>query len=586
MTILPAHGTRVLKFAVIIALIAGSAFSVGAQRHRAKLSSDLLAFEGRRTSASTRVIVRGSRSQIQALAARHGVPVARWLSDSAVLIANSAQVSRLASDTANDLLSGDPPVAPFMEISNASTAADQVRSGTSGLLLGIGGIEGMTGKGITVAVIDSGISWHPALDQKVIANVSMVTGDSSTADGHGHGTHIAGIIAGNGDAARRVTDRYTGGIAPGVKLVNVRVLGKNGTGWTSDVIAGIEWVVANRDRYKIRAINLSLGHPVTEPSITDPLCQAVAKATAAGIVVIASAGNAGKAADGSPILGGISSPGNSPYAITVGAINTKATVKRSDDVMATYSSRGPTKFEHAVKPDVVAPGNKIVSLEAAGSYLQKQYPSFHSAGRSNNAYMHLSGTSMSAAVVTAGVALLMQAHPNISMSQLKFALQGGATYMVDGGLVGGGAGSVNFWSTRRIAANGATNLLSTLIGGVVTPATGAVFWDAGTLTKRLYGGNGLRVLSLLEAPLAWLSGNYLRWDELNVIGLTNPLASTGANQILWGDVATWTANEQILWGDNIQSPEGQQILWGDSSVSEGDQILWGDSAQPDDGDIE
>jgi hypothetical protein len=78
----------------------------------------------------------------------------------------------------------------------------------------------------------------------------------------------------------------------------------------------------------------------------------------------------------------------------------------------------------------------------------------------------------------------------------------------------------------------------------------------------------------------------LRWDELNVLGLTNPLASTGANQILWGDVASWTENEQILWGDHIQTPEGQQILWGDSSVSEGDQILWGDSAQPDDGDIE
>ena len=140
--------------------------------------------------------------------------------------------------------------------------------------------------------------------------------------------------------------------------------------------------------------------------------------------------------DGTPILGGISSPGNSPYAITVGAINTKGTVSRSDDIMTTYSSRGPTKFEHAVKPDVVAPGNKIVSLETAGSYLQRNYSQFHMAGNNSNAYMHLSGTSMSAAMVTGGVALLMQAHPKISAAQVKIALQTGSTYMKDGGLLG------------------------------------------------------------------------------------------------------------------------------------------------------
>ena len=177
--------------------------------------------------------------------------------------------------------------------------------------------------GVTVAVVDSGISAHPALTGKVIASVSKVSGDPSTADAHGHGTHIAGIIAGNNTASKYVTSLYRGGIAPDVRLVNVRVLGANGTGWTSDVIAGIEWVIQNRAKYNIRAMNLSLGHPVTEPSATDPLCIAVMKAATAGIVVIASAGNAGKADDGAPILGGITAPGNSPYAITVGAMNTK-----------------------------------------------------------------------------------------------------------------------------------------------------------------------------------------------------------------------------------------------------------------------
>jgi serine protease AprX len=574
-------GSRLLKIAAIVALVAGSTFGVGGQRHRAKLSSDLASFEGRRTAARTRVIVRGSKSQIEAMASRHGLAIARWMKDSAVVLASSNQVTALAADSANAVLSGDVPVSAFMDVSTKSTAADQVRAGQGGFLLGLGALPGVNGTGVTVAVVDTGIAYHPALEGKILYSISKVTGDPSTYDAHGHGTHIAGIIAGNASASSGITTLYRGGIAPGVKLVNVRVLGKDGTGWTSDVIAGIEWVIDNRERFNIRAINLSLGHPVTEPSTTDPLCQAVMRASMAGIVVFASAGNAGKAEDGSPILGGISSPGNSPYAITVGAINTKGTVSRADDVMATYSSRGPTKFEQAVKPDIVAPGNKVVSLEAYGSYMQRTYSQFHMAGRSTNGYMHMSGTSMAAAVVTGGAALLMQAHPKITSEQLKIALQSGATYMADGGLMGGGAGSVNFWTSRKLAANGLTNLLGTVVGGVLSPASGVVFWDEGSMTKRLYRGYGLRVLSLLEAPLAWLSGGYLRWDELNLIGLTNPLAQVHPNEVIWGDVSRWTHDEEVIWGDHLTNPEGQEVIWGDSTKLEGEEVIWGDSAPPD-----
>jgi serine protease AprX len=573
--------SRVLRVAAIVAIILGSTFGVSGQRHRAKLSTDLLSFEGKRTSARARVIVRGSRMEIEALASRHGVAIARWLGDSAVVLANSSQVSALAADSTRDVLSGDAPVAPFMGVSTGATAADQVREGYGGLLLGLGAISGVTGAGVTVAILDTGIAAHPALTGKVIANVSKIAGDPSPNDEHGHGTHIAGIVAGNSSASKNVTPLYRGGIAPDVKLVNVRVLGANGTGWTSDVIAGIEWVIENRDKYKIRAINLSLGHPVTEPSTTDPLCIAVMKATAAGIVVIASAGNAGKAQDGTPILGGITSPGNSPHAITVGAMNTKGTISRADDIMTTYSSRGPTKFEHAVKPDVVAPGNKVISLETAGSYLQRHYSQFHMAGTRTNGYMHLSGTSMSAAVVTAGVALLMQAHPNISAAQLKIALQTGSTYMKDGGLMAGGAGSVNFWNSRKIAANGLTNVVSSVVGGLVTPSSGMVFWDSGSMMKRLYAGTGLRVLSLLEAPLAWLTGGYLRWGDLNMLGLTNPLAQVRPNELMWGDVSKWTADQELMWGDQVFNPEGQELMWGDSRTIEGEELMWGDSLQVD-----
>jgi serine protease AprX len=195
--------------------------------------------------------------------------------------------------------------------------------------------------------------------------------------------------------------------------------------------------------------------------------------------------------------------------------------------------------------------------------------------------MHMSGTSMAAAVVTGGAALLMQGQPNITTEQLKIALQSGATYMVDGGLMGGGAGSVNFWTSRKAANNGLINVLGTVVGGVLSPASGVVFWDQGSMTKRLYRGYGLRVLSLLEAPLAWLTGGYLHWDELNLIGLTNPLAQVHPNEVIWGDVSRWTADQEVIWGDHITNPEGQEVIWGDSTKLEGEEVIWGDSTVPD-----
>ena len=132
------------------------------------------------------------------------------------------------------------------------------------------------------------------------------------------------------------------------------------------MIAAIDWAVGNRLRYNLRVINLSLGHPVFESYREDPLCQAVERAVNAGMVVVAAAGNFGKTAEGKAVVGGIVSPGNSPSALTVGASNTRGTAQRSDDVMATYSSRGPTAIDGLLKPELVAPGNRIVAA-AAGS---------------------------------------------------------------------------------------------------------------------------------------------------------------------------------------------------------------------------
>ena len=335
----------------------------------------------------------------------------RELEGLVALEVSRAEFDAMSGDSAFAHISADAPVVSDMAVTNKVTGASAMWKAAAVCSACLAPLA-TTDRGIGVAVVDSGISQHTALDSRVIARVNFVSWEGPTSgDPYGHGTHVAGIIGGNTSAPKFVTPAFAGGSAPGVNLIDVRVLGATGVGYTSDVIAGIDWAVANRARYGIRVINLSLGHAVSEPAAIDPLCQAVARAVQAGVVVVASAGNYGVTSTGAPVLGGITSPGNSPFAITVGAIDTAGTVTRSDDTVAPYSSKGPTNYDLAVKPDVVAPGTRIVSLEAQGSYLSRNYPSWHIAGTGKNAYLRLTGTSMATAVVSGGVALLLDANP-------------------------------------------------------------------------------------------------------------------------------------------------------------------------------
>ncbi len=233
------------------------------------------------------------------------------------------QLAAMSSDPAVSHVSGDARVHRMMAVTTRAIGADQVWQG-------IAGLPAYTGAGIGVAIIDSGIENHRALKNRVVASFDFVGGKGR--DEYGHGTHVAGIVAGESNEFP--------GVAPGAHIVSLRVLDKEGAGDTSDVIAAMDFAVENRARFNLRVINLSLGHPVFESYRDDPLCQAVERAVRAGMVVVAAAGNFGKTADGRPVIGGIVSPGNSPSAITVGALNTKGTAFPSDDVMATYSSRG------------------------------------------------------------------------------------------------------------------------------------------------------------------------------------------------------------------------------------------------------
>jgi serine protease AprX len=496
--------------------------------------------------------------------------VARQLDHEGIIEADSNELEALSQDSEVDHLSGDAPVSAGMTITDQATGADQVWKGFSGL-------PGVTGAGIGVAVIDSGIKTHNALDKKVKANVAWASGGQT--DDYGHGTHIAGIIAGNGAAATKVTSLYKGGVAPGAYLINLKVLGDDGSGLTSDVIAAIDWAVTNRAKYNIRVINLSLGHSVMEPSWTDPLCKAVERAYNAGIVVVASAGNFGKTATGEPVLGGIVSPGNSPYAITVGALNTRGTADRIDDLVTTYSSRGPTRYDLRIKPDVVAPGNKIISASADASYLEKTYPGEIVAGGGTNAYFRMSGTSMATAVVSGAVALLLEANPSLDPRHVKLALQMGATYLPEAGLVGGGAGSINLLASRYVASTGLTDPIpgGRIAGAPITPG-GAAYWDRGTMSDRLYAETGMRIIWGDQAGAIWSDPSRIIWGDLNLLGLLNPASSLNANRIIWGDVSLWTNSERIIWGDKVTSPDTMRIIWGDSQVltTDPNRIIWGD----------
>jgi serine protease AprX len=272
--------------------------------------------------------------------------------------------------------------------------------------------QGTTGRGVTVAVLDSGVAADPDLVQpanRILASVNFAD-ERLTSDPGGHGTHVAGIVAGNGG---RSGGAFVG-VAPEANIVDVRVLGRTGSGRVSSVVRGIEWVLGHRLTYNIRVLNLSFGAPARTSYRTDPMSAAVEIAWRRGLVVVVAAGNAG------PARNTVASPGIDPYAITVGATDDHGTISPRDDTLATFSSWGTA--DSNVKPDLVAPGRRIVSLRVPGSALDLLFPDRVVTTPSGATYMRLSGTSMATPVVSGAVALLLQRRPNLSPDQVKAIL--------------------------------------------------------------------------------------------------------------------------------------------------------------------
>ena len=359
---------------------------------------------------------------------------------------------------------------------------------------------GVSGKGVGVAVIDSGVADHPDLAGRIIARVDL-TGEQSNGDPGGHGTHVAGLIAGDGSASGGM---WTG-TAPQADIVSVRVIDATGHARLSTIFAGMQWVLRNRTTYHIKVVNMSFGGTALSGYQSDLLASAAEMLYFAGLTVVVSAGNAGSAAST------ITTPGTDPFVLTVGAADDNGTPVLADDNVAIWSSRGPTAFDGIAKPDLIAPGRKMIGLRSAGSTLDLAYPDRRvlAPGATDAQYFSMSGTSMAAPVVAGVAALYLERNPGAQPLAVKQQLTGTAAALPLVSRADQGAGIVD-----ALAA-----LTAPQVHGAYTryPASTAF---AQTVFQKLYG-----------QPIVW----------------RDPAFNGGVDSrgIPWGDV-TW---EDITWDD-------------------------------------
>jgi serine protease AprX len=296
------------------------------------------------------------------------------------------------------------------------------------------GATTLTGKGVTIAVIDTGVYPHKDLATRIVEFKDFINNRSEPYDDNGHGTHCAGDAAGNGASS---SGKYAGS-APEANVIGVKVLNRQGSGSLETVMKGVEWCIQYNEvnlANKINIISMSLGSTAQqyEGENDDPMVLIVEKAWEAGIVVCVAAGNEG------PEAQTIASPGISDKVITVGALDDRDTVEtRNDDDVASFSSRGPTIYG-VVKPDILAPGVDIISLRSPNSFLDKLQKS----NRVDSSYFTLSGTSMATPICAGITALMLQHTPEITPEEVKNLLKSNAILLTNRDPNIYGAGYVN-----------------------------------------------------------------------------------------------------------------------------------------------
>ncbi|WP_249998278.1 S8 family serine peptidase [Actinoplanes sp. M2I2] len=404
----------------------------------------------------------------------------------------------------------------------------------------------LTGKGVGVALIDTGVAPVSGLPAAQIVNGPDLSMESQAPDlryldTFGHGTHMAGIIVGNDTATG------TKGLAPGVKLTSVKVGTANGTVDVTQVIAAVDWVVKHRNddaANPIRVINLSYGSGGTPNTWNDPLGFAVEKAWQAGIVVVAAAGNDGNSA------GSLANPASDDYILTVGATDTKGTVSTSDDQLTSFTNLG----NGGKQINVLAPGASVLSLRDPGSYIDATYPG----ARSGDTLFRGSGTSQAAAVTSAAAALLVQARPSATPDQIKNWLVKGSVRVPNG--------IAAILGLQEISVNGA------LARSTLTTTTTAQSWMKSNGSGTLDNSRGDSRVMMDNTPLAgqrsvWGNLPTTTWAARSAAGtawtggvwMGNRLAGDDWTGASWAS-RTWAP---AVWSDS--TPWSAKAAWSDPS---------------------
>ncbi|HWS86655.1 MAG TPA: S8 family serine peptidase [Pyrinomonadaceae bacterium] len=636
--------SKVLALALVAAIIplapARRALALtgdGGEGRAAKVSSEIEEYVRRTGSSRVTVIVQLNGAPTQLLYSflmRAGVRLRGQYAmlGSFAIDMPAAYVDSLANFPEIRSVTRDREVAMTGHVT-ATTGADAVRTLPTGR-----GNSTMTvdGTGVGIAVLDSGVySEHVTLKEAKGASRNVVavdfTGEGTTADAYGHGSHVASTAAGSDKV--RGAGGFFGGIAPNATLVSLRVLDSQGRGRTSWVLAAINWLMAHGQKYRVRVVNLSLGAPAVDSYKTDPLCHAVRRLVDAGFVVVAAAGNDGKTSTeeygaGVKTYGLIHTPGNEPSAITVGASNTFGTDDRRDDGVTTYSSRGPTRsfwtddegtkhYDNLLKPDLVAPGNKLVFAEALNNRLVAANPSLHfetgdaGPGGETRRMMYLSGTSVSAPVVAGAAALMLQVNPRLTPNLVKAILMYTAQPLAGFNMLEQGAGGLNIEGAVRLAKLVRTDLDSPRVGDPLLKgaAPAAQSTVAGFTFPWARGFTARRAFVTGDALVTRYQGVYARGRLLGDAvaegdGSQAPdpsLMSRGivlCDAILFGDGSAWGDEPVFLpsgWllGDGIVLADGWLLgdgivlsdgwlmadgwLMGDSTVESKNAIVNGDA---------
>lgn len=519
---------------------------------RAKVQSDVLAVRGHDRRINVIIRFRGAPSaKLQAALRQQGCVLRRDLRviGSAAYTIPAAALDKLTALPQIEWISLDGEVKATMDITAATTGASTAWNN-----------YGLTGKGIGVAVIDTGVAAHADLNDangKSRIVFSQFFRQETTADDlAGHGTHVAGIIAGRGtNSTGSYYKRTFKGIAPDAKIISLAALDRYSRGNDSDIIAAIQKAIDLKSTYNIRVMNLSLGRPISQSYKTDPLCLAVEKAWKAGIVVVVAAGNEGR--NNSAKTNGystITAPGNDPFVITVGAAKTQGTSSRSDDAIASYSSKGPSLLDRVVKPDLVAPGNQVQALLAGGGRMRNQYPGNStplpyytqaSTVQGSDQYYGLSGTSMAAPVVSGAVALMLQRDATLTPDQVKARLMKTA------------------WRGFAPTSTG------------TDPATGVTYYSTHDIFT--IGAGYVDIVAALNNTdkAAGSAASPIVKFNSTTHEATLFYTATGTN-VIWGSNTVWGTN--VIWGTNVVS--GTNVVWGTNTVwgtggTSGFNVIWG-----------